>query len=56
MLVNANNPNQIGRDVVASYHLSIEKLQQTISQLYQIDEPDEIDLLASTDVEYFTIN
>lgn len=51
MLVNANNPNRIGRDVVASCHLSVEKLQQTISQLYQTDEPDEIDLLATLFIE-----
>ena len=51
MLIDTNNPNCSGRDVAASYHLSVEKLQQRISQLYQIDNLDEIDFLTALFIE-----
>ena len=51
MLADINNPNCSSRDLAASYLSSIEKLQQTISQLYQIDKPEEIDLLTMLLVE-----
>ena len=51
MLIDINNPNCSSRDIAASYHLSVEKLQQTISQLYQIDKPDEIDFLTALFIE-----
>ena len=54
MLTDINNPKNgsaQSKSILASYLPSIEKLQHTISQLYQIDKPDEIDSFTALLIE-----